>query len=68
MARTHAKRFTNIELILVVQLQSRVPLSDLMNSSTSDFPVLHYLPEFALTHNVILLKIKKKKKLDMRLY
>ena len=33
-------------------------LCDLMNSSTSDFPVLHYLPEFALTHNVILLKKK----------
>ena len=36
--------------ILVVQSLSRVWLCSPMDCSTPDFPVLHYLPEFAQTH------------------
>ena len=35
---------------VVVQLLSHVRLCDPMDSSTSSFPVLHYLPELAQTH------------------
>ena len=37
-------------LLLAVQLLSHVWLCDLMNCSTPDFPVFHYLPEFAQIH------------------
>ena len=36
-------------LVVVVQYFSRVRLCDPMDCSTSDFPVLHHLPEFAQT-------------------
>ena len=35
---------------VVVQLLSHVPLCDPIDCSTSGFPVLHHLPEFAQTH------------------
>ena len=35
---------------VAVQLLSFVRLSDPMDCSTPDFPVFHYLPEFAQTH------------------
>ena len=35
-------------------------LCDFMNCSISDSLVLHYLPKFVLTHNVILLKTSKR--------
>ena len=39
-----------IPLAVVSQMLSHVQLCDPMNCSTSGFPVLHYLPEFAQTH------------------
>ena len=37
-------------MVVVVQLLSQVQLCNPMNYSTPDFPVLHYLPEFAQIH------------------
>ena len=39
-----------IVLLFIIQLLSQVTLCDPMDYSTPDFPVLHYLPEFAQTH------------------
>ena len=47
--KTHAGKHPHI-IVVVVQLLNRVPLCGPMDFSTSDFPVLHYLPEFAQTH------------------
>lgn len=59
IARTHTKRFTNIEMIVVVQWQSHVPSLWLHELQHVRLPCPS-LSSWVCSHNVLLLKISKR--------